>query len=154
MRAHSCRCGALTVDSPPLAPGQQWEIRTRDCSGHWAASIIYKDSSGPALMDCVRAGLARWLRRWAGKRKDAGSTPRFGSPFSSKIVICGHCLVTFSGTVIGTVKWLFITARLNAEIILVVTVYSGLHISSLSPLSPMERVSSVVARASLSKLPG
>ena len=33
-------------------------------------------------------------RRSAGKREDAGSTPRFGSPFSSKIVIYGHCLVT------------------------------------------------------------
>ena len=28
----------------------------------------------------------------AGKRKDAGSTPRFCSPFSSKIVIYGHYL--------------------------------------------------------------
>ena len=33
------------------------------------------------------------VRRSAGKRKDAGSTLRFGSPFSSKIVIYGHCLV-------------------------------------------------------------
>ena len=35
-----------------------------------------------------RLGLV--VRRSAGKRKDAGSTPRFGSPFSSKIVIYGH----------------------------------------------------------------
>ena len=34
------------------------------------------------------------VKRSAGKRKDAGLTPRFGSPFSSKIVIYGHCLVT------------------------------------------------------------
>ena len=33
------------------------------------------------------AGLAWWLRRSAGKRKDSGSTPLYGSPFSSKIVI-------------------------------------------------------------------
>ena len=34
------------------------------------------------------------VRRSAGKRKDPGSIPRFGSPFSSQIVIDGHCLVT------------------------------------------------------------
>ena len=28
------------------------------------------------------AGLAWWLRRSAGKRRDAGTTPRFGPPFS------------------------------------------------------------------------
>ena len=31
-----------------------------------------------------------------GKRKDPGSTPRFGSPFSSKNVLYGRCLVTLS----------------------------------------------------------
>ena len=30
----------------------------------------------------------------AGKRKDAGSTPCFGSPFCTKTAIYGHCLVT------------------------------------------------------------
>ena len=38
-----------------------------------------------------RCGLA--VRRQAGKQKDLGSI-RFGSPFSSKIVVYGHCLVT------------------------------------------------------------
>ena len=30
----------------------------------------------------------------------------FGSPFSSEIVVCGHCLVTLSLTVNETLKWL------------------------------------------------
>ena len=38
-----------------------------------------------------RCGLA--VRRWAGKQKDLGSI-RFGSPFSSRVVVYGHCLVT------------------------------------------------------------
>ena len=33
------------------------------------------------------------VSRLAGKQKDFGSI-RFGSPFSSKIVVYGHCLVT------------------------------------------------------------
>ena len=40
------------------------------------------------------------VRRWAGKRKD------LGSPFSSKAVVCGHCLVTLSLTTNETLKWL------------------------------------------------
>ena len=31
---------------------------------------------------------------------------RFGSPFSSKVVVCGHCHVTLSLTINGTLKWL------------------------------------------------
>ena len=30
----------------------------------------------------------------------------FGFPFSSKVVVCGHCLVTLSLTINETVKWL------------------------------------------------
>ena len=63
----------------------------------------------------------------AGKRKDAGSTPRrFGSPVSSKIVIYGHCLVTLPCCIINeTLKCLTSLAHLNTEIILVETLYSG-----------------------------
>ena len=38
-----------------------------------------------------RCGLA--VRRYAGKQKDLGST-RFCSPFSSNMVVYGHCLAT------------------------------------------------------------
>ena len=78
-----------------------------------------------------RLGLV--VRCSAGKRKDAGSTPRFGSPFSSKIAIHGHCLVTLSCTMNETLNWLHVAAHLNAEIIPVVTV-QWLDTSSLSTL--------------------
>ena len=44
---------------------------------------------------------------------------RFRSPFSSKIVVWGHCLVTLSLTIN---EMALIAAHLNAEVILVVTV--------------------------------
>ena len=47
------------------------------------SSVAYKIVS--------RCGLV--VRRLAGKQKDLGSI-RFGSPFSSKLVVYGHCLVT------------------------------------------------------------
>ena len=31
---------------------------------------------------------------------------RFGSPFSSKVVVCGHCLVTLSLTINQRLEWL------------------------------------------------
>ena len=53
---------------------------------------------------CVRRfGLA--VRRWAGKQKDSVRIC-FGSPFSSEVVVCGHCLVTLSFTINETLKWL------------------------------------------------
>ena len=47
----------------------------------------------------------------------------FGSPFSSKVVVCGHCLVTLSRTINETSQMAPIAAHLNAGVILVVTVY-------------------------------
>ena len=67
-----------------------------------------------------RLGLV--VRLPAGKRKYAGSTPRFGSPFSSKIVMYEHCFVTLPCTINETVKWPTTLPIFNAEIILVVTV--------------------------------
>ena len=45
-------------------------------------------------------------KRSAAKRKDAGSTPGFCSPFSSKRVIYGHCPVILPCTINETFKWL------------------------------------------------
>ena len=54
---------------------------------------------------------------------DAGSTPRrFGSPFSSKVVIYGHCLVIVPCTFKETLTMAKMAAHLNPEIILVLTV--------------------------------
>ena len=66
-----------------------------------------------------RLGLAVRPRS-AGKRVDAGSTPSFGSPFSSNIVIYGHCLSDFvqHNFINETLKWLTSLAHVDAEIIL------------------------------------
>ena len=47
---------------------------------------------------------------------------RFGFLFSSKAVVCGHCLVTMSITIYQQNKMALIAARLNAGVILAVTV--------------------------------
>jgi len=46
---------------------------------------------------------------------------RFGSPFSSKIVVCGQCLVTLSLTINETITWLS-SLPILMQVILVVTV--------------------------------
>ena len=57
---------------------------------------------------CIRASYCPICLRVSriGLRKDAGSTPRFGSHFSSKIVNYGHCLMTLPCTINETLKWL------------------------------------------------
>ena len=53
----------------------------------------------------------------------------FGSPFSSKVVVCGHCLVTLSLIINEpALKMALVAADLNAEVIPVVT---GRYIISL-----------------------
>ena len=53
---------------------------------------------------------ASWLgiavRRQIGKQKDLAVRIRFGSPLSSEVVVCGHCLETLSLTINETLKWL------------------------------------------------
>ena len=46
---------------------------------------------------------------------------RFGSPFSSKVVVCGHGLVTLSLTINETLKWLS-SLPILMQVILVVAV--------------------------------
>ena len=68
------------------------------------ATYSYTSVSLP-FPNVSRLGLV--VRPSAGKRKDAVSTPRFGSPFSSpKNVIYGHCIVTLPCTSNETLKWL------------------------------------------------
>ena len=77
------------------------------------------------------------VRRSTGKRTDPGWTLlRFGSSFSSKGVVHGHCLVTVPRTVNQTLKWLDHVAGhliLNAEIIPVMSIRYKLP--RLSPLT-------------------
>ena len=73
----------------------------------------------------IRLGLV--VRRSVGKRKDQGSTLRFGSPTSSNIVVYRHCLVTLPCTINETLKWLA-TLRYHSHGDIV-----ALDISFLSP---------------------
>ena len=54
----------------------------------WSVLYNHRPRAGNTVS---RFGLE--VKRWAGKQKDLGSI-RFGSPFSSKIVVYGHSLVT------------------------------------------------------------
>ncbi len=60
-----------------------------------------------------RFGLAVSGRTWVRYR--------FGSPFSSKVVVFGNCLVTLSPTINETLKW-FSSLPILMQVILVVTV--------------------------------
>ena len=52
-----------------------------------------------------RFGLA--VRRCqAGKQKELGSIPLWLAFLFERVVVCGHCLVTFSITTDETLKWL------------------------------------------------
>ena len=64
------------------------------------------------------------VRHLAGKREDSGSSLCSGLAFSSKIVVYGHRLVTLPCAVNETlnITMAHITAHLDVEIILVVTV--------------------------------
>ena len=72
-----------------------------------------------AVLTLSRLGLA--VRRLAGivsRRTSARS--RFGCPLSSKVVLCGHCLVISSLTMNET-KLAFVAACLNVGVVLVLT---------------------------------
>ena len=108
-----------------------WWWNTTQARPAWLYIIYSLLSQGYEYTPCydqrVWAGLAWWwLRRSFGKRKDAGSTPRFGSPFfKKKWFMYMHCLVILPCTINDTLQWLTSTSLVhlnNAEIILVVTV--------------------------------
>ena len=89
----------------------------------------------------------RGKNTWAGarhsagrpKRKDTGSDPRFGSSFSSKIVMYanyGHCrdFAQHIINIIFIIKMAHIAAHLNEEIILVVTLTVYIAVRNMLPL--------------------
>ena len=51
----------------------------------------------------------------SGKAEGTSVRIRFGFPFSSKVLVCGHCLVTLSLTVNETLKWLSLFTILMQE---------------------------------------
>ena len=60
-----------------------------------------------------RFGLA--VRRQAGKQKDLGSILFRLSSLFKRVVVCGHCLVTFSLTINETLKRLSLLPILMQE---------------------------------------
>ena len=64
----------------------------------WMA--LYKSDQQPAM--CV----SQFVLAVRLVSKGTSVRIRFGSPFSSKIVVCGQCLVTLSITTNETFKWL------------------------------------------------
>ena len=74
--------------------------------------FTYRDSSEPVFPS------GKALQ--AGKQSDLTVRIRFGSPSSSKVVVCGHCPVTVHHLLL-THEMALIAAHLNAGIILVVT---------------------------------
>ena len=55
--------------------------------------VFGASSTDPYAPDSLESRCGPAVRRRAGKQKDLGST-RFGSPFSSKTVVYGRCLLT------------------------------------------------------------
>ena len=63
----------------------------------------------PLASTQCRFGLTTSLAVKQGVKLVSGRTSvryHFGSPFSSKVVVCGHGLVTLSLTINETLKWL------------------------------------------------
>ena len=56
----------------------------------------------------VKKGRDTYIHMYIIRLVNRGTSVRicFGSPFSSKVVVCGHCLVTLSLTFYETLKWL------------------------------------------------
>ena len=69
----------------------------------WSYAVCSPAGSYLSAMDCVVCLVSRF-----GLAVSWGTSVRirFGSPFSSKVVVCGHCLMTLSLTINETLKWL------------------------------------------------
>ena len=67
----------------------EWTSLCRVKGKHNCVPVLWAGSSWPSGKD--------------GKRKGLGSK-RFGSPFSSKVVVCGQCLVTLSLAIYETLS--------------------------------------------------
>ena len=85
----------MTVHSPLLKDVPVGKGRYSYQTHASLVGLVYRD--GEAMTSTVsRFGLA--VRRKAGKRKDLGSIPLRLSFLFTKVVVCGHCLVTLSIT--------------------------------------------------------
>ena len=82
----------VRTDSPGRPP--------RLSHSSWTMSWLY-------YKGCFLFALFHYVSRF-GLAVSRGTSVRicFGSPFSSQVVVCGHCLVTLSLTLNETLKWL------------------------------------------------
>ena len=85
----------------------------------WVPVTSHNQAKIKSANTCSKVTVSRFglaVRHYAGKQKDRGSISL--SPFCTKIVVCGHCLVTLPLTVHENIK----TVPSLCRIILVVTV--------------------------------
>ena len=71
------------------------------------------------LINCAFEQVYSFVSRFGLKQKDLGSV-RFGSPLSSKVVVCGHCLVTLPLTINEILKRVTSLAVLMQKLIILV----------------------------------
>ena len=90
---------------PPLPPWLVAAIRAARYGNEgafwWTAFVYYY--YGRSLPQFAVSRLGPAVRLVSGR---TSVRFRFGSPLSSKVVVCGHCLATLSLTINETLKWL------------------------------------------------
>ena len=104
-----------------------WPVPSKPYDVKWPESRVWRPSRGKALLPRLVSGRTSVLYR-------------FGSPFSSKVVVCGHCLVTLSITFHSEIfsKMTLIAAHLNTAGTMIIlsggdSVAIGISIISLFP---------------------
>ena len=79
---------------------QVWSLRPKTGRPLMTGSAVHTYiCKSPKWEQTPVSWLGLTVRRLAGKRKDPGSTPHFGSPFSEKMVVWGHCFATLPHTI-------------------------------------------------------
>ena len=85
------------------SPGK---ITTHKCTEELACLDFKSFKCIWVQMSSLWAYILAWRSRIRLVSRGTSVGNLFGSPFSSKAVVCGHCFVTFSFTINETLKWL------------------------------------------------
>ena len=78
-------------------------------SRHWSKCSILLTTGKNYQFSIAMLGVSRFgpvVRRLDSKAEWHRFNSSFGSPLSSEVAVCGHCLVILFLTVNGTLKWL------------------------------------------------
>ena len=105
------------------------EIGFSTPSHPWRQVMSWRNSKAEELQTVMKSLL------WRRSSRRTSVRIRCGSPFSSTVVVCGHCLVTLSLTINETLKWLSSLPILMQESFWWWQC-SNRYIISLSPFSP------------------